>query len=300
MQLVAILLTSVLSAGLQAQTLLRWKLAAGDSFTVEMQQQTESQVAFSGKSAATKIDLDLQLAWDVTAARESTITLKQTIRRIHLKLAAPQGAAVEYDSESNARPTGQARDLAEALRPLIGAELEIAMNARGEIDSAKPANEAAKAAFADGKAAESGDASRGAVQQLLRQSLIVLPEKDVAVGDRWTSTTELTTAAGPMKQETTYQFASIGDRDGKQLCQIETNSKLASISAASAPQAPSAKIALKSHEQTGTILFSAEEGRLIETEQTQKLVTERSYREVTIVVKLDSKQTTKITPSRRP
>ena len=37
------------------------------------------------------------------------------IERIRLKLATPQGAAVEFDSAATVRPAGQARDLAEAL-----------------------------------------------------------------------------------------------------------------------------------------------------------------------------------------
>src|SRR4051794_13400642 len=46
--------------GAQAQTLLRWKLKPGDAFTVDTRQETESQVAFSGKSVTTTIDLALQ------------------------------------------------------------------------------------------------------------------------------------------------------------------------------------------------------------------------------------------------
>src|SRR6266481_6365295 len=105
--LLAICLASVLTSGARAQTLLRWKLNHGESFSVEMRQETESQVAFSGKSANTKIDLDLQLAWAVTAADNKQFVLKQSIERIQLKLAGAQGTA-EYDSAAKTRPTGQA------------------------------------------------------------------------------------------------------------------------------------------------------------------------------------------------
>jgi hypothetical protein len=53
---------------------------------------------------------------------------------------------------------------------------------------------------------------------------------------------------------------------------------------------------IKTHEQTGTILFSADEGRVVEGEQKQKLVTERAYRETMIVVTLSSVQKTRVTP----
>jgi len=57
------------------------------------------------------------------------------------------------------------------------------------------------------------------------------------------------------------------------------------------------KLNVKSHGQSGTILFAPEQGRVAEAEQTQKLVTERSYRETTIVVTLSSKQKTTVRPA---
>ncbi|HEX5106410.1 MAG TPA: hypothetical protein VFV87_21470, partial [Pirellulaceae bacterium] len=52
------------------------------------------------------------------------------------------------------------------------------------------------------------------------------------------------------------------------------------------------KLSLKSHEQSGHIDFSLDQGRLVSAEQSQKLATERRYRETTIAVTLSSKQTT--------
>src|SRR4051812_35954763 len=78
-QLLVGTLAFALPTHLDAQTLLRWKLKPGDAFTVETRQETDSQVAFSGKSATTKIDLALQLTWVVTAANENEIVIKQSI-----------------------------------------------------------------------------------------------------------------------------------------------------------------------------------------------------------------------------
>src|SRR5262245_49690645 len=110
-----------------AQTLLRWKLKPGDGFTIEIDQHTDSQVTFSGKSAATKIDLALKLAWKVTAASGDGFTIRQTVERIHETLVTQDMGTIEYDSAVAARPTGQARELAESVKPLIGAEFELTM-----------------------------------------------------------------------------------------------------------------------------------------------------------------------------
>jgi hypothetical protein len=49
---------------------------------------------------------------------------------------------------------------------------------------------------------------------------------------------------------------------------------------------------IKEHAQSGVILFSTDQGRVVSAEQTQKLTTERPHRDTTIVVTLQSKQTT--------
>jgi Family of unknown function (DUF6263) len=298
----AFLLWLLGTTALEAQTPLRWKLEPRQSFAVEMHQETQSQVAFSGKSAATKIDLDVRLKWTVTAADDRQITLKQSVQRIGVKLATPQGASVDYDSDVRTRPMGLARDLAASLQPLVGAELEIAMNPRGEILEAKPLNDAAKALLSGKEAGGEGiEASRTAVQELLREPLLVLPEKEVAADDTWTTTTDLTTAAGPLKHETTYRLAGTVGQGGQQLYKITWTSKL-TPRAAAAPggQPPGANISIKSHEQTGTSLFSSDEGRVAEAEQTQKLLTERSYRDTTIAVTLSSTQKTTVKPIQQP
>src|SRR5690242_19616590 len=159
------------------QTLLRWKLKTDDALRLTIQQETESQVAFSGKSATTKIELAGELDWLVTAADEKEIKLKQTLRGVKLKLQSPEGGVIEYDSAAEAKPSGQAREMAESIQPLIGMELAVTMTPRGEVVAAEPANKAAEELFADGKPGEQAGASRAQVQQLLKQSLVVLPEK---------------------------------------------------------------------------------------------------------------------------
>src|SRR5690349_17672540 len=99
-------LVGVLPSSAPAQTLLRWNLKSGESFNVETHQETQSQVAFSGKSVTTTIDLTLQQTWSATSASEKEFVIKQTIDRIKMKLAGQQGTA-EYDSAAKTRPSGQ-------------------------------------------------------------------------------------------------------------------------------------------------------------------------------------------------
>ncbi len=266
-----------------AQTLLRWQLKAGDAFTVEIEQHTDSIVAFSAKSATTKIGLTLKLAWKVTAATDNGFTIRQTVEQVHEKLVTQDMGTIEYDSATAARPTGQARELAESIKPLIGAEFELMMKPNGEITSVTPANDVAKTLLAATDKTNPNAASHEGLQQMLRRPLAVLPEKKVKPGDTWSVASQRVTAAGPLNLETTYELQSI---DEKGLAKIAMTAK--------AQPGTGSKMTIKEHQHSGTIQFSATDGRLLDIDQTQKLVTERPYRETTITVTLTSEQKTSI------
>jgi hypothetical protein len=272
-----------ISGNASAQTLLRWKLKPGDALTVEIEQDTDSQVGFSGKSAKTEIHLELKLAWKVTAATNDGFTIRQTVERLYEKLTTQDMGTIEYDSAAAARPTGQARELAESIKPLVGAEFELVMTPHGEISSVTPINDVAKGLFAAGQKTDQNAVSQAGLQQMLRRPLVVLPDKAVKVGDTWTFASDRATAAGPLKLETAYTLESIDD---KSLAKIAMT--------ATAQPGSGSKTTIKEHQHGGTILFSASEGRLVQIDQKQKLVTERPYRETTITVTLDSKQTTTV------
>jgi hypothetical protein len=284
---------SFLASVASAQTELRWKLQPGQQFAVSVAQQTTSDVAYSGKKVTTQIDLAMELGWTVTAADEKAITIKQSLQRLTFKMESPKVGKVTYDSADKSRPTGQAREVAAAVAPLLAAEILLEMNPRGEVLSAKPANEAAEKLLAAESASESSLVSKDAIQQLLRQSLIVLPEKAVAEGNTWTTTTDIASAIGKGKQETTYRLAGVVEQEGTSLQKIESTSKL-DLMPSTAKDAPT----IKEHKQSGVVTFSVDQSRVVSASQEQSLTTERPYRETTIVVTLESTQTTTLKPAK--
>jgi hypothetical protein len=278
-----VLFVLLLTTAASAQTLLRWKLKEGEAFTVEIAQKTDSVVAFGTKSAATTIDLTMTLSWKVARATDSVYQIRQTVERIQQTITTRDAGTVAFDSAAAAgRPTGQAKELAEALKPLVGAEFEMTMTSHGEITSVEPVNEAAKALL--GTADAGVDAgSQNTVRQMLRRPLAILPEQAVKAGDTWTSASERATAAGAIKLEAMYQLEGI---DGESVARIGTKAKVT-------PGAGSTT-RIKEHEHSGVVRFSLADGRVLDIEQKQKLVTERPYRETTITVTLNSVQTTRL------
>ncbi len=291
----------VLLAGLtwagaaRGQTLLRWKLEAGQLLAVDCRQETTTVVAFSGKSAETKIDLDLEMLWTVTGVDEKGIHITQSIRRFQFKLDSQKAGVMQYDSAAKTKPTGQAREIADAMQPLLGAEVAVTMTDRGGIVSARPANEAAEKLFAaPPTGAQAGVFSQQSIESLFRHPLAVLPMEPVEDGGSWTSAGELDTAAGKFDQTMTYRLAGIEEQDGQKVARIDLSAQLIPAPKPVKTATGGHKLTLKSHEQTGHIVFSPELGRLVSSEQNQKLATERRYRETTIAVTLTSKQTSTV------
>jgi len=196
--------------------------------------------------------------------------------------------SVEYDSSKADRLTGQAKEVAAAIAPLLKTTIEIAMNERGEVLEAKATGEGAEQL-----AASSADlsqpplVSKESIQQLLRQPLVVLPKDPVKAGETWTTKNELTTALGKARQTTEYRYA--GEPEGR--IEVKTELKLDPAGAAAK------KLTVKKHQQTGVVQFDSTAGRLKSAEQTQTLVTERPYRETTIVVTLKTEQKTEVKPA---
>jgi len=270
------------------QSPLQWKLKSGDSLAVTITQETDSEVSFSGKKATTNIQLTLVLGWNVTAADNTGFKIRQSIDQIQQKLTTQQAGTIEFDSSSKAKPTGQSRELADALRPLVGAQFDMTMTPRGEITPVEPANEAAKALLAGLDSAQNADATaRTTVDQLLRRPLLVLPDRPINVGETWSVSSERPTVAGPLKIDTTYKLTGLSNQNSQPIAQIAMS---ASFTPASGGQ-----LTVKSPQHSGELQFAIGDGRLIKINQTQKLTTERPYRETTIVVTLTSQQTTTVT-----
>jgi hypothetical protein len=303
--LAAVLVTLAAANAAFAETSLRWKLQPGQAFTLQVDQQTKTNVGFSGKLAETTIDLGMTLGWKVAAADEKSQTIEQTVERITFRIDSPTAGKLEVDTAARSRPTGQARKIADAIGPLIGAKFEIAISPRGEVQSARPVGEAADKLMAESGPDEPGVFSAAAIRTLLQQPLAVLPEEAVDEGGTWTSTSELEASHGKFTQTNTYTLAHPVEREGRPLAQIELAGTLApKIDAARAetpaPPAVGKKppLELKSSELTGKMLFDADAGRLVSAEQQQTLATQRPYRETTIAVKLTSKQTSTLLPKR--
>lgn len=211
--------------------------------------------------------------------------MSQRFQRLRMKLTMPKGGEISYDSASEAKPTGDARTIATALEPLLKSAVTLTLSIRGEISDVQLDAAAQKAVegLAAGNALKTLLSKEG-MENVLRQTLVVLPEGDVEPGSEWRQTAELPTAFGKVQQSTTFKLLE-PDAKSPDLARIESVSQLElEPAAASKPRATT----LKQQEHKGLILFDNAAGRLRSAEIEQELVTASSLKNTPIQVRLVS------------
>ncbi|HUE75087.1 MAG TPA: hypothetical protein VMP01_29735 [Pirellulaceae bacterium] len=273
--LVAVVVAGMFAAQAAGQMPLAWKLKAGEKFDLHVEQQTASTVSVVNKTTKTSIEMTLDSHWTVESVEDGTAKIRQTVRRVQMKVQAADTAPLAYDTASPGQPSGAVRDLANAVAPLVDPESSIVMtmNERGEIQSVELSPKLAALLDSAQPASQSLDA-------LLKQPLVTLPAKAVSAGDTWEATRELATPAGKFTQQTEYTLGEPKEAGGTTADAITYSATLTPVAAG--------KAKIKEQSQTGTVLFDGQAGRFLSGEQSQKLVTETPYREATITVVVES------------
>lgn len=266
---------ALLASQAAGQMPLAWKLKAGEKFDLRVEQQTTSTVTVVTKTTKTSIEMTLDSHWTVESVEDGTAKIRQTVRRVQMKVQAADAAPLAYDTASPGQPSGAVRDLANAVAPLVDPESSIllTMNERGEIQTVELSPKLADVLDSAKPASQSLDA-------LLKQPLVTLPAKAVSAGDTWKTTRELATPAGKFTQQTEYTLGDPKQAGGATAEAITYSATLTPVVAG--------KATIKEQAQTGTVLFDSTAGRFLSGEQSQKLVTETPYRDATIKVMVES------------
>lgn len=253
---------------------LRWKFAAGEKWQVTYASQNDSTTLVNGKSTKTAVRTTVTTDWAITEmSTDGAAKITQEIARLQLEVDSPAAGNVKYDSSATAAPaTAAEKEIAALMKPLLCGKLTCTMSARGEISDVVPDEALTKAL---------GAAPQG-VTQLLEQPLLALPA-EIAEGESWLKerSLKLPFGAGTLRQTST--LAGIETHDGVKLAKFTVVGEL------TVPKDPAAKLALKSHQQTGAIWFDVEAGCFVESETTQQLSTAAPYRDGEIVVKSTNK-----------
>jgi hypothetical protein len=162
--------------------LLRYSFVPGkESHAVIAQKMTVKQ-SVAGQSVESTMDMQLFLTTVVTEVKDGCGTVRFTFDRVKASARSP-ARNVDFDSDVRSGEPGPFPGLADVL----GKSMEMRFDGRGALLDVKMSKELESA-------------SRGMqFDELMRQQLLVLPEKEVAVGESWETGFEMPSPMGKGK-----------------------------------------------------------------------------------------------------
>lgn len=295
------------SPRLKAEEPLRWKFEVGQKLDYSMKQNM-NMTAMGGPvgQMTTSMTQDMDMTWDVQGVDQKSgeAVIKQKFERVKMHMKTPVGE-FDYDSKSDAAPTGLGAMIAPMYKAMTNGEFEITMTARGEVKDVKIPEEVVTALKASPGAAAMGDlASAEGFKKMISQGALVLPEAAPKKGDKWSSKVEMKNpAVGKQTVETTYTYDGTEDEEGTTYAVIKPQLKMEFGDAPAAgegqpkPATPPLSMKIGDQSSEGKILFNVAKGRLYKTNLKQKVTIDATVGKQTVQQIIDQTIDVKVTPA---
>jgi hypothetical protein len=283
-----------------AEEPLRWKFEVGEKLDYTM--VLEMSMSVGGDENAAKMRQEIAMLWDVQGVDMNTgeAVIRQKFNHLKTKLTSRKGE-LEYDSKSEAAPTGLAATLAPLIKALTQNELEIVMTSRGEIKDVKiPEDLLAAFKSAPGGQAVGEMLTETGFKKMVMNGALVLPEKPPKQGDTWKTEVELNnTTSGKQTLETTYHYEGTKDVGGVTYAVIKPQLKLEFTPApkdASDQAPPEVTMKVVDQKAEGEALFNIQKGRLHSMTLHHNVTIEATKKGQTTQSKIEQNIDVKVTP----
>lgn len=290
----------IVAGAATAEEPIRWKLADGDRFLLEIQQKTESEITTPQGSQATSVDQSTEVGLAVDSVGDGgTASVTQTIERIKFSAQGMIGGPSEYDSSSDTPPQGAAALTAPLFDALVGSPMKMELSSRGEVRSLTVDPKLAETLKENPMAKSMGALmSEEGLRQMASQSAMLLPEARPEPGESWTSTVEMPIpGVGVQRVVTTYTYDGKREVEGDNLEVIKTQ-----IEASVQPSDPPGAMAITFSEQQsqGEVLFDSEAGRPVASSLEHQFTMNMNPMGQQVTSKTKQKVTTKWSPAPTP
>jgi hypothetical protein len=303
--------TSFATLECNAAKLLRWKLQPGQQFQVQVAQNSKTKTTVNDRTVKMSLDMLMDMKWTVDSVDQMGVaTISQMFTRMRVDMDAPSVGKVSFDTAKETKPGELTEGLSDALDALIPRPAKegepqretptfsVLVNPRGEIvkvDIPKETAAAIKKATASSKLRHL--LSVDGLTQLLQQSLATLPDEAIDPDHQWSLETTTPSPLGVLKQTHKYTYRGAVQRNGQPVDQIDVVTEL---SLEPSKDAAAKKLKIKSHKQSGSLFFDAEEGRFVATDIQQTLVSETPFRDLRIIVSVETTSQTEISTVESP
>lgn len=283
-----------LSSTTSADTLLQTKFTKGETQKQKMTQAQNMTMVFAGQPPAKteqQQSMNMEIICD-DVADTGIATLRHRLPRMQMtmQLPPPLNKKLEYDSDGPAPTDPILQQIDKMIRPMIGVDFSMKCNSQGKITDFVIPPKALDGLKASPAAALGGEMfSESGMKQMAEQGGVVLPEKAVKSGDKWTSVVETKSPIGVMKVTREHTYLGPDSKSGLEKIGVEVK---VALEPDPNPKFP-AKITLKSGTGDGEIFFDNKLGRLSRSQIKMVMEMEITAGAQTIQQKIDSEITVK-------
>lgn len=279
------LAVAVVAADAAQAAPLKWKFKQGDKMDYALRQKADILIDANGVEFDIKVAQTMDLKWDVKAvAADGTVELTQKVDRVQLKMSTPFTGEFVYDSKDEANaPTGEIWErMGGPIKALVGGEFTVKLKPNGQVEEIKlPEKLVELLGESKGGGAQSmmmggGLFTESAIKQIIEQSILTLPDSDLANGTTWNKKIENKLGPiGTQKFDTTLTYEGTETKDGVELAKIGTKTEMAFE-----PNADSdvdIEMEVTEQEGKGSVLFDTKAGRVLESQNVQKMTLEGDF-----------------------
>jgi hypothetical protein len=273
---------------------LRYKFKEGEKLRYTLEQKMTMDMSVLGNDVKMEMNQTMETTWHITAVdKDGKARMTQTIDRIRMTMDGPTGK-IEFDSkESKEGDDPISKVLIPILKGMVGGEITMTMDSRGQFSDVKLSEKYAKALknMPAGGGLGGDFMSEDGIKRLITQSAMTLPEGGVTKGKSWSSKHDAKMGQlGKMVVDTRYAYEGMETRRDKKVYKI---SMKPTVSIEADPGAPVA-IKLKSQDTKGSAYFDNEAGRLLDTDMVQNLEMELDVMGQNITQKIKSTTSLKL------
>jgi hypothetical protein len=254
---------AAISAGQSGGKTIAWRAQQQETLRVRMIHRMRTEIPLDQKPSAMSLLTAMELRWRLTDAGDpGKVAIEQKIERLILQSTEADGRTWDFDTASADPAPPELRELADALRPLIGSRVTIVLDARGQIQDVQRSSETDRwLAEMPAAARWKNLLTRDGMRQMLRQALGPLPDRPVVSGDRWQEVRTLQTPLGQITLIDRFEYQGTVIEQGRELARIDRTTSLRRDESDAELFAESS--APTSHQDSGTLYFDSDAGRLV-------------------------------------
>lgn len=243
-----------------AQQDLRWKFRADETIKYNVQQKMQTQMKIGDNDVKQSMDQIMDMSWHVQSSSAAGDTvMNQVVDRIFMKMEGGPAGVVEFDTKVNVKSENPiVNSMGEMFRQIVNQNFQVTMKPTGEItDVQVPAP--LLDALRRSAAGNTGALDETTLQQMMKQSAVMLPPQPVSERMTWSSRQTVQLGFGTMTIKSEMTFVAV-DAAGNAIINV-----IPEISVAPKPDAP-IKMTLVSSSGRGEVSFNIAQGRVAKSQ----------------------------------